>query len=45
MRDEVRRMDSDWKRLYLKCNKNKWKFYYNFFILINEGKVDEIRRF
>ena len=45
MRDEVRRMDLDWKKVYLKCNKNKWNFYYNFLILINEGKVDEIRSF
>lgn len=44
-REEIRRMDKVWKKIYLKCNKNKWNFYYNLLIIINEGKVDEIRRF
>ncbi|MBC7361420.1 MAG: hypothetical protein H5U06_03955 [Candidatus Aminicenantes bacterium] len=44
-KEDIRRMDSDWKKIYLKCNKNKWNLYYNFLIVINEGKVDEIRRF
>lgn len=44
-KDEVRRMDAEWKKLYLKCNKNKWHFFYNFLIIINEGRIVEIRRF
>lgn len=45
MKDEVRRMDNEWRRLYLKLNRNKWHFYYNFLIIINRGRIEEIRRF
>jgi len=44
-KDEIRRMDIKWKEWYLKCNKNKWNFFFNFLILINEGRIIEIRRF
>jgi len=40
----VKRMNKAWAKVNLRCNKSKSN-YSNFLILINNGKIAEIRRF
>ncbi|PMP95199.1 MAG: hypothetical protein C0168_06715 [Candidatus Aminicenantes bacterium] len=42
---DIRRMDYEWHSLYLKCTKNRWNINLNFFILVINNQIVDIRSF